>query len=213
MNATQSSGGEATAIIPLCLFLIILFVTRRALAESSFQPCSRFALAVCVSALAMIGLMDTFGGGRGGFQPLLVPYEAMAVSIILSPLVLAVALFLRFLGFGRKSARRRMIERPPQHRAAPAPHLLSDNDNREPAGRRATAHGVAAPSPPFPSPARRAPASIERPLIQARDRMLPPRARSSAWLAEGEPRRDRATTKQGGPLAEAADIKRKGAGQ
>ena len=118
MNPTQLSGGELTAIIAICLFAIIFFVTRRALAESSLGSFSQFVVSICVSVLAIIGMMDTFGGPGGGFHPLLVPFESMAFSILLSPVVLAIVLFLRFLGFGRLTRRaisRVSVVKPPPH--------------------------------------------------------------------------------------------------
>ena len=179
MRATESSGDDWTTIIALTILLIIFVVTLHALGKSSFRPVSRFALAVCVSTLSVIGLTDTFGGSRGSLRLLLIPYQTMAISIFGVGLLMIIMAFLCFLGFGRKAGRDRVIERDVDRSV----HSSRNTD----VGRRA---GV-------------------RPIIHASDIARSSRSRTSAAVAEIRPRQLKTKTRQVGPLADAPDIQRK----
>ena len=83
----QAVGLLAGAVIFVILFTVILATLRRA---GVFSGAANFTLAICVSVLAMIGMMRTFSRSTsdpgvsessGWLDFILLPYTAMAIAM------------------------------------------------------------------------------------------------------------------------------------
>jgi len=97
-------------ILPVCgiAVFVILFSTIHASLKKSqfFQDRSVTAVAICATTLCLVGMYQTFfpsgtgqglseGGGRPGTRPLLIPYAALGIAIILMLLRMLLAKLIR----------------------------------------------------------------------------------------------------------------------
>ena len=111
MNAAELVGGNLATVVALCFFLVIFLVTLRALESASVTFVSRFILAGCVSLLSVIGLVDLLREPDRGIHFLLIPYSAMAISLVGAGLLAVIMTLLRVLGFGKAIDRCRRTKR------------------------------------------------------------------------------------------------------
>jgi len=96
-------------ILPMCgiaVFMILFLVIHESLKKSQFfQERSVTAVAVCVTFLCMIGMYQAFfpsgtgqglsEGGHPGTHPLLIPYAALGISILLMLLLMLLGKLVR----------------------------------------------------------------------------------------------------------------------
>ena len=102
----ENSGTNMGWLVLLIIFIILLIVITKTLQQTKFfSDQTALILAICVSLLSVMGLVQQFGGigndgdvienvdnvERNSLDFLLIPYTAMALSILLMLLLLAIA--------------------------------------------------------------------------------------------------------------------------
>lgn len=105
MTAEASTAPLTSLVLLVILIVLVMVITKTIKQTGIFPNPISFALAICVSLLSVLGMVQQFGGmgtaggiaknsetvEPNGFDFLLIPYTAMALAILLMLLLLAIA--------------------------------------------------------------------------------------------------------------------------
>ena len=69
-------------LIWIVVFLILFTVIRKVLKEQIFLEKGSPIISLCVSLLCVVGMKRVFTAGKDGFNPMLVPYAALGISVL-----------------------------------------------------------------------------------------------------------------------------------